>query len=97
MQQTQEGTVSGTADVNWKVGMGTNAGGFENVAYKKLGTYNLTGAYRKSQAFPIEFSFVEKDGRRLQFVGKLEGDALIGSFAVSSSQAEGTWTVRLSN
>jgi pSer/pThr/pTyr-binding forkhead associated (FHA) protein len=97
MRQTQEGSVSGTADVNWKVGMGTNAGGFENVAYKKLGTYNITGAYQKSQSFPLEFSFVEKDGRRLQFVGKLEGEALIGSFAVSSSQAEGTWTVRLSN
>jgi hypothetical protein len=97
LRQTDDGSVSGTAEVNWKVGLGTNAGGFENVAYKKLGTYSLSGVYRKTQAFPLEFSFVEKDGRRLQFVAKLEGDSLIGSYAISSTGDEGTWNVRLSN
>jgi pSer/pThr/pTyr-binding forkhead associated (FHA) protein len=97
LRQAGDGTVSGTAEINWKVGMGTNAGGFENVAYKKLGTYSLSGLYRKTQAFPLEFSFVEKDGRRLQFVGKLEGDSLIGNFAVSSTGDEGSWNARLTN
>jgi hypothetical protein len=77
--------------------MGTNAGGFENVAYKKLGTYSLSGVYRKTQAIPLEFSFVEKEGRRLQFVGKLEGDSLIGSYAITSTGEEGNWSARLSN
>lgn len=95
LRQSGEGTVSGTAEVNWKVGMGRNEGGFENVAYKKLGTFPLSGMYRKSQAYPLEFTFVEKDSRRLNFVGRLEGEALVGNFEVSSTGEEGSWSVRL--
>jgi hypothetical protein len=97
LRQSPDGTISGTAEVNWKVGMGRNAGGFENVAYKKLGTFSLSGMYRKSQAYPLEFSFVEKDSRRLNFVGRLEGEALVGNFEVSSTGEEGSWSVRLRN
>ena len=97
LRQSADGTVSGTAEVNWKVGMGRNEGGFENVAYKKLGTFPLSGMYRKSQAYPLEFTFVEKDSRRLNFVGRLEGEALVGNFEVSSTGEEGSWSVRLRN
>jgi pSer/pThr/pTyr-binding forkhead associated (FHA) protein len=95
LRQSDGGSVSGTAEVNWKVGMGRNSGGFENVAYKKLGTFPLSGMFRRSQSFPLEFSFVDKSSRRLNFVGKLEGEALVGSFQVSSTGEEGTWSVRL--
>jgi pSer/pThr/pTyr-binding forkhead associated (FHA) protein len=95
LRQNSDGNINGIAEVNWKVGMGRNEGGFENVAYKKLGSFGLSGMFRKSQAYPVEFSFVEKDGRRLQFVGKLEGEALVGSFVISSTGQEGTWSLRL--
>jgi hypothetical protein len=97
LRQREDGSLSGTAEINWKVGMGRNEGGFENVAYKKLGTFPLSGMFRRSQTFPLEFSFVDKESRRLNFVGKLEGEALIGRFEVSATGEEGSWSARLRN
>ena len=97
LRQSDGGSVSGTAEVNWKVGMGKNEGGFENVAYKKLGKFPLSGMFRRTQSFPLEFSFVDAKAGRMNFVGRLEGDALVGSFQVLSSGEEGTWSVRLRN
>ena len=94
LRQGEGGTISGTAEVNWKVGMGTNEGGFENVAYKKIGTYPVKGMFRKSSSIPVEFSFSE-GSRRLNFVGKLEGEALVGTLEVSPTSEEGTWSARL--
>jgi hypothetical protein len=94
LRQSDSGAVSGTAEINWKVGMGTTEGGFENVAYKKIGTFPLSGMFRRSQSIPLEFSFVE-NSRRIHFVGKLEGEALVGSFEVASTGQEGTWNARL--
>jgi pSer/pThr/pTyr-binding forkhead associated (FHA) protein len=81
--------VSGRAEVNWKIVLG------QNVAYKKLGTHEVKGAFRRTNAFPLEFSFVEKDGRRLDFAGKIEGDILRGKFSVRSTGEDGNWSVRL--
>ena len=97
LRQSDGGSVSGTAEVNWKVGMGKNEGGFENVAYKKLGNFPLSGMFRRTQSFPLEFSFVDAKAGRMNFVGRLEGDALVGSFQVLSSGEEGTWSARLRN
>jgi pSer/pThr/pTyr-binding forkhead associated (FHA) protein len=95
LRQSDSGTVSGTAEYNWKVGMGRTEGGFENVAYKKLGKSPLSGNFRRSQTFPLEFSLVI-NGRRFNFVGKLEGEALVGGFQASNGE-EGNWNVRLMN
>jgi hypothetical protein len=44
----------------------------------------------------LEFSFVEKDGRRLDFVGKLDGEALKGTYVIRSTGQEGNWNLFLS-
>lgn len=95
LRQNDNGNISGNAEVNWKIVMGEGTGGFQNVAVKKLGIFGLSGRFDRTKAYPVEFSFVEKDGRRLNFVGKLEGDILGGSFVVGANGEEGTWTVRL--
>jgi pSer/pThr/pTyr-binding forkhead associated (FHA) protein len=92
--QNEDGHISGNAEVNWKIDMGSGSGGFQNVAYRRLGTFGLNGSYDRTKSFPLQFSFVEKDGRRLNFVGRLEGDTLGGSFIVSSNGAEGNWSAR---
>src|SRR5262249_17096445 len=92
--QNEDGRVSGSAEVNWKIDMGSGSGGFQNIAYRKLGTFGLRGSYDRTKSFPLQFSFVEKDGRRLNFVGRLEGDTLGGSFIVSCNGAEGNWSAR---
>lgn len=94
-RQNDRGGVSGAAEVNWKIVMGQGQGGYQNVAIHKLGVYTLNGSYQKTKAYPLEFSFVEKDGRRLNFVGRLEGDILGGSYVINSTGEEGTWSARL--
>jgi pSer/pThr/pTyr-binding forkhead associated (FHA) protein len=95
LRQGSEGNITGTAEMNWKIAMGGGGGGYQNAAFRRLGMYSLNGTYRRNKAFPLEFSFVEKDGRRLQFVGKLEAGSLRGSFAVSATGQDGTWRAQL--
>ena len=90
LNQKEDGKVTGKIEINWKLVYGEAGGGFQNVGYRSLGTYDISGTYTKSKSYPFEFSFVEKDSRRLSFVGKLEGNQLRGRFLVSGG-AEGTW------
>lgn len=94
-RQNDSGAISGNAEINWKIVMGEGQGGFQNVATHKLGIFGLSGSYRRTKAYPLEFSFVEKDGRRLNFVGRLDGDILGGSYLINSTGEEGTWSARL--
>ncbi len=89
--QKEDGTVTGRAEINWKLIYGEAGGGFQNVAYRSLGTYEVKGTYLKNKSYPLEFSFVEKESRRLNFVGKLEGNQLRGRFLVGGSREEGNW------
>jgi pSer/pThr/pTyr-binding forkhead associated (FHA) protein len=89
-------SLSGTAEVTWKIVMSGGGGAFQNYGYKKLGTFNVNGTYRRTKSFPVEFSFVEKDGRRLDFVGKLDGEALKGTYEIRSTGQQGNWTLFLS-
>jgi pSer/pThr/pTyr-binding forkhead associated (FHA) protein len=83
--------ISGRATVTWKIVIGSSSGSFQNEAYKPLGTFSLFGQYRKTSSFPVEFSFTEKDGRSLDFVGKLDGKSLKGTYVVRSTGQEGNW------
>jgi pSer/pThr/pTyr-binding forkhead associated (FHA) protein len=94
-RQNDHGAISGNAEINWKIVMGQGQGGFQNVAIRKLGIFGLSGSYQKTKAYPLEFSVVEKDGRRLNFVGRLDGDILGGSYLINSTGEEGTWSARL--
>ena len=87
--------ISGRATITWKIVVGSTSGSFQNEAFKPLGTFSLFGQYRKTSSFPVEFSFTEKDGRSLDFVGKLEGKSLKGTFVVRSTGQEGSWQVIL--
>jgi len=88
----KDGSVTGRIEVNWKLVYGESGGGFQNVAYRSLGTYEISGTYSKNKSYPFEFSFVEKESRRLNFVGKLEGNQLRGRFLVSGGTGEGSWS-----
>ncbi len=92
LHQKEDGSVTGRVEVNWKLVYGEEGGGFQNVAYRSLGTYEINGTYSKSKSYPFEFSFVEKESRRLNFVGKLEGNQLRGRFLVSGGTGEGSWS-----
>jgi pSer/pThr/pTyr-binding forkhead associated (FHA) protein len=94
IRQTDYGALSGSAEMNWKFVMGSTEGDFKNVAFKKLGTFSLQGRYDRTKTYPVEFTIVEKDGRRLNFVGRIDGDILSGRFVVSSTGEEGTWSSR---
>lgn len=94
-RQNDSGAINGNAEVNWKIVMGEGQGGFQNVALRKLGIFGLSGSYEKTKAYPLAFTFVEKDGRRLNFVGRLDGDILGGSYLIGSTGEEGTWSARL--
>lgn len=87
--------VSGNAEMNWKIIMGSGDQNFQNVAFRKLGSYSVNGTFRKTKSFPLEFSFTEKEGRRLDFVGKVEGDILYGKFVIASTGDEGTFNLQL--
>jgi pSer/pThr/pTyr-binding forkhead associated (FHA) protein len=93
LRQGDGGGISGTAELTWKRVMDSSGGNYENVAYKKLGVFNLHGTYQKGKGIPLEFSFVEKDSRRLDFSGKVDGNILKGKYVASSGE-EGTWTVQ---
>jgi pSer/pThr/pTyr-binding forkhead associated (FHA) protein len=90
LKQRGEG-ISGRAIVTWKIVMGSTSGSFQNEAYKPLGTFSLFGQYRKTSTFPVEFTFTEKDGRALDFVGKLDGRSLKGTYVIRATGQEGSW------
>jgi pSer/pThr/pTyr-binding forkhead associated (FHA) protein len=90
LRQRGEG-ISGRASITWKIVIGSSSGSFQNEAYKPLGTFSLFGQYRKTSSFPVEFSFTEKDGRALDFVGKLDGRSLKGTYVVRATGQEGNW------
>lgn len=94
LHQSDQGGLSGTAEMSWKFSVGSAQGDFQNVAFKKLGVFTLQGRFDRTRTYPVEFSFVEKDGRRLNFVGKIDGDILGGRFVLSSSGEEGTWSLK---
>jgi pSer/pThr/pTyr-binding forkhead associated (FHA) protein len=95
LRQGDQGSLSGTAELSWRIVLGSSSeGSFQNVGYKKLGTFNLQGRFDRTRTYPVEFSFVEKDGRRLNFVGKVDNDILGGRFVVSSSGEEGSWSLK---
>ncbi len=87
-------SLSGSATVTWKMDLG-GSGGFKNEFKKTIGTFSLYGQYRKTSSFPVEFSMTEKDGRALDFVGKMEGRSLRGTYVIRSSGQEGSWSVSL--
>lgn len=88
-------TVTGTADLNWKIIMGSGDNSFQNVAFRKLGSSPVRGTFRKTKTLPLEISFVEKEGRRVDFVGKVEGGILYGKFSVDSTGEEGSFNLQL--
>jgi hypothetical protein len=90
----QGNAISGTATLVWKMDLG-GSGGFKNEFRKTIGMFQVYGQYRKTSAFPVEFSMTEKDGRALDFVGKMEGRSLRGSYEIRSSGQEGSWSVAL--
>jgi hypothetical protein len=90
LKQRGEG-ISGRASITWKIVIGSSSGSFQNEAYKPLGTFSLFGQYRKTSSFPVEFSFTEKDGRALDFVGKLDGKSLKGTYVIRATGQEGNW------
>jgi len=90
----QGSTISGTATLIWKMDLG-GSGGFKNEFRKTIGMFQVFGQYRKTSAFPVEFSMTEKDGRALDFVGRMEGRNLRGTYEIRSSSQEGTWSVAL--
>src|SRR5262249_34065671 len=91
LQQGNGGGIYGKADVTWKIVMGQSEGGYQNVAYRKIGTFDVSGTYRKTNSQPVEFAFVEKDGRRINFVGRVEGD-ILGGKSVPPEEKGATWT-----
>jgi pSer/pThr/pTyr-binding forkhead associated (FHA) protein len=94
LRQSSDGTIQGKADLNWKVAMGGTEGGFQNVAYRKLGSYDISGVYNKTKSYPVEFSFTEKEQGRLNFVGRLEGNSMRGSYVISATGEQGSWTAK---
>jgi pSer/pThr/pTyr-binding forkhead associated (FHA) protein len=91
----QQGTsISGTATLVWRMDLG-GSGGFKNEFRKTIGMFQVFGQYRKTSSFPVEFSMTEKDGRALDFVGKMEGRNLRGSYVIRSNGQEGGWSVGL--
>jgi hypothetical protein len=87
-RQSGSGTLTGTAELNWKIVVGSG------IAYRGLGKFPLQGSFRREKAVPLEFSFVEKENRRLNFVGKLEGGNLSGKFVATAVAEEGSWSAR---
>ena len=90
----QGNSISGTATLAWKMDLG-GSGGFKNEFRKTIGMFQVFGQYRKTSSFPVEFSMTEKDGRALDFVGKMEGRSLRGTYEIRSSGQDGTWSVAL--
>lgn len=88
-------SISGNATLNWKVMMGSGDNSFQNVAYRTLSTSPVHGTFRKTKVYPLEFYFVEKDGRRIDFVGKIEGGILYGKFSINSTGDEGNFNLQL--
>lgn len=93
LRQQDNGSIGGTAEMTWKIFVDSSGGNYENVGFKKLGIFNLNGTYQKGRSNPLEFSFVEKDSRRLNFSGKVDGNILKGKYVTSGGE-EGTWTVQ---
>jgi pSer/pThr/pTyr-binding forkhead associated (FHA) protein len=90
----QGNAISGTATLVWKMDLG-GSGGFKNEFRKTIGMFQVFGQYRKTSSFPVEFSMTEKDGRAVDFVGKMEGRSLRGTYEIRSSSQEGSWSVTL--
>ena len=94
LHQKDDGSVSGKADLNWKISVGGGEGQFQNVGFKKLGTYDVSGSYDKTKSYPLVFSFTDKEQGRLNFVGRIEGDKLRGSYAIGATGESGTWNAK---
>lgn len=90
----QGNSISGTATLVWKMDLG-GSGGFKNEFRKTIGMFQVFGQYRKTSSFPVEFSMTEKDGRAIDFVGKMEGRSLRGTYEIRSSSQQGSWSVTL--
>lgn len=90
----QGNSISGTATLVWRMDLG-GSGGFKNEFRKTIGMFQVFGQYRKTSSFPVEFSMTEKDGRALDFVGRMEGRSLRGTYEIRSSSQEGSWSVTL--
>jgi FHA domain-containing protein len=90
----QGNSISGTATIVWRMDLG-GSGGFKNEFRKTIGMFQVFGQYRKTSAFPVEFSITEKEGRALDFVGKMEGRSLRGTYEIRSTSQEGSWSVTL--
>jgi hypothetical protein len=90
----QGNSISGTATLVWRMDLG-GSGGFKNEFRKTIGMFQVFGQYRKTESFPVEFSMTEKDGRAVDFVGKMEGRSLRGTYEIRSSGQQGSWSVAL--
>jgi pSer/pThr/pTyr-binding forkhead associated (FHA) protein len=90
----QGNSISGTATLVWRMDLG-GSGGFKNEFRKTIGMFQVFGQYRKTSSFPVEFSMTEKDGRAVDFVGKMEGRSLRGTYEIRSSGQQGSWSVAL--
>jgi hypothetical protein len=90
----QGNSLSGTATLIWKMDLG-GSGGFRNEFKKTIGMFQVFGQYRKTSPYPVEFSMTEKENRALDFVGKLEGRNLRGTYVIRSTGQEGSWSVGL--
>jgi pSer/pThr/pTyr-binding forkhead associated (FHA) protein len=90
----QGNSLSGTATIIWRMDLG-GSGGFKNEFKKTIGMFQVYGQYRKTSSFPVEFSLTEKEGRVLDFVGKMDGRNLRGTYVIRSNGQEGSWSVGL--